>query len=266
MNFDTAHLICYSPTRTTFTTVQQIATGMALPVTRNWDLTLPTGVPSDKTTIKGGITLIGVPVYAGRVAPMAAERLKSLKGNNTPAILVVVYGNRHYDGALAELKTLAEASGFVVVAGAALLGEHSFSTPEKPIAEGRPDENDKHAARQFGASVMAKLEQVTDLSTLAPIEFPGTLPEGPYTGPANIAPEVDPSHCRHCGECASHCPTAAITMERIVTIDASRCTVCCTCVKACPNGAIRFTVPKIQEITGVLHENCKTRREPELFL
>lgn len=266
MNFDTAHLICYSPTRTTFTTLEQVASGLALPITRSWDLTLPTGVPSGQVSIDKGVALIGAPVYAGRVAPVAAERLKAIKGEGTPAVIVVVYGNRHYDGALAELKALVEASGFVVIAGAALLGEHSFSGLETPIAAGRPDENDKAAARQFGASVKTKLNGATELSALAPVELPGPLPQGPYPGPANIAPEVDPSHCRHCGECAAHCPTAAITMGRIVTVDATRCTACCTCVKACPNDAIRFTLPKIREIANTLYKNCKARREPELFL
>lgn len=266
MNFDTAHLICYSPTRTTFTTLQEIANAMALSATRSLDLTHTPEPSSPDVVIEEGVAVIGVPVYAGRVAPVAAERLKAIRGTNTPAVIVVVYGNRHYDGALAELKALVEASGFVVVAGAALVGEHSFSSPETPIAAGRPDENDKAAARRFGASVMEKLGKVTDPTALAPVEVPGPLPQGPYPGPTNIAPEADPALCTLCGQCAEHCPTAAITVEESVTVDASVCTVCCACVKACPEGAIRFTVPKIREIAGVLHKNCQARREPELFL
>ncbi|WP_300668402.1 4Fe-4S binding protein [Desulfoluna sp.] len=266
MNIETAHLICYSPTRTTFTTIQHIANGMDVPTTQSLDLTLPPGASDAEISIKGGIAIIGVPVYAGRVAPMAAERLKALRGNNTPAIIVVVYGNRHYDQALYELKTLVEASGFVVVAGAALLGEHSFSTPEMPIAEGRPDESDKMAARDFGASVTEKLKHLSDLSALVPLKVPGAFPEGAYAGPRKIVPDWKASLCILCGLCAEHCPTGAITVGKTVTFDASRCTVCCACVKGCPKGAVAFNQPKIHNIAGVLHTNCKTRREPELFL
>jgi len=265
MKIETAHLICYSPTRSTFTTIQHIANGMDIPTTRSLDLTHPSEATGQEVSIKGGIAIIGVPVYSGRVAPVAAERLKAIRGNNTPAVIVVVYGNRDYDKALYELKTLAEASGFVVVAGAALLGEHSFSNPETPIAQGRPDENDKSAASDFGAAVMEKLKKISNLSALEPLKVPGTLPEGPYTGPANVAPDWKASLCILCGLCAESCPTGAITVDKTVTFDASLCTVCCACIKNCPKGAVAFNQPKIYHIASVLHENCRTRREPELF-
>ena len=47
--------------------------------------------------------LVAVPVYGGRVPSVAIDRLKRITGHNTPAILVVVYGNRDYDDALLEL-------------------------------------------------------------------------------------------------------------------------------------------------------------------
>ena len=266
MNIESTHLICYSPTRTTFSTLEAIAGGMRIPAIRSLDLTLPTQTPDEETSIISDMALIGVPVYAGRVAPVAAKRLKQIKGCNTPAVIVVVYGNRHYDDALIELKQLVEASGFVVVAGAALIGEHSYSSPEKPVAQGRPDADDKRAAEQFGAEVMAKLKRAADLSSLTPLELPGTLPEGPYLGPANITPETDPELCTLCGQCAEHCPTGSITVAETVTTDASLCTFCCACLKACPEGAIRIAIPKVLEKVNLLYENFQVRREPELFL
>lgn len=266
MTIETAHLICYSPTRTTFNTLEAIASGMGLPSTRNLDLTLPAQAPDEEIAILSDVAIIGVPVYAGRVAPVAANRLKAIKGNDTPAVIVVVYGNRHYDDALAELKQLAEASGFVVIGAAALIGEHSYSSSEKPIAAGRPDDDDKRAASAFGAKVMAKLKAATDLSSLPALELPGTLPEGPYLGPSNIAPVTDPELCTLCGQCTEVCPTGAITISETLTIDASLCTFCCACLKTCPEGAIQIGFPKILEKVDLLYTHCQARREPELFL
>jgi hypothetical protein len=37
---------------------------------------------------------------------VAKDRIKNLKGTNTPAVLVVMYGNRAFEDALLELKKL----------------------------------------------------------------------------------------------------------------------------------------------------------------
>ena len=43
------------------------------------------------------LAIIVVPVYGGRVAPLAMERLQYIRGVDTPTVLVVVYGNRAYE-------------------------------------------------------------------------------------------------------------------------------------------------------------------------
>ena len=266
MNSKTAHLICYSPTRTTFTNLQCLAEGMNLSPSRILDLTLPTELPDRELAIQEGIALIGVPIYAGRVAPVAATRLQTVKGNGTPAVIAVTYGNRHYENGLIELKQLVEESGFIVVAGATLIGEHSYSSSENPIAPGRPDEKDKQSVRQFGGKIMEKLQSMTSLSDLPSLKLPGTFPEGPYLGPADIAPEIDPALCTLCGQCAECCPTGAISTTENVTIDASLCTFCCACLKSCPEKAIGITIPKVLKRVDYLYKNFQARREPELFL
>lgn len=57
--------------------------------------------------MNGELCVIAVPVYGGRVAATALQRLQRLKGNGSPAILVVVYGNRDYEDALLELRDTA---------------------------------------------------------------------------------------------------------------------------------------------------------------
>lgn len=103
------------------------------------------------------VVVVAVPVYGGRVAGTAVERLSRLKGNGSSAVAIVLYGNRAYEDALVELQDLLEEQGFRVEAAAAFIGEHSYSRPEMPIAEGRPDGSDMDKARDFGADVAGKL-------------------------------------------------------------------------------------------------------------
>lgn len=89
--------------------------------------------------------------------PTAAKRLETLRGSGTPAVVIAVYGNRAFEKAAAELAALAARQGFVPVAAAAFVGEHSYSTPETPVAAGRPDAQDLARAAEFGAAVRKKL-------------------------------------------------------------------------------------------------------------
>ena len=57
--------------------------------------------------------LVAVPVYGGRVPSVAIDRLKRITGHNTPAILVVVYGNRDYDDALLEMSDILSALSLI---------------------------------------------------------------------------------------------------------------------------------------------------------
>lgn len=100
--------------------------------------------------IRDALTVIAVPVYGGRVAPVALQRLKRLRGINAPAILITVYGNRDYEDALLELRDTAVELGFMPLSAAAFIGEHSYSTPARPIAAGRPDASDLQKAECFG--------------------------------------------------------------------------------------------------------------------
>ena len=111
---------------------------------------------------------MAVPVYAGRVAPLALERLRRFRGNSSPAILLVVYGNRDYEDALVELRDVVMDLGFVPLAAGAFVGEHSYSRREMPIAEGRPDDADLAAACQFGEKALSKLVSAHDLQSVYP--------------------------------------------------------------------------------------------------
>jgi ferredoxin len=256
------NLIYFSPTKTTEKIVSQIAAGIADPDLQRYDLTrMCTGVPGQ---ISAGTTIIGVPVYAGRVPAIVLERLAQLQGTGLPAILVVVYGNREFEDALRELADVVTSKGFHVVAAAAFVGEHSYSTRQQPIAANRPDQTDLEHAAAFGSAIREKLSVGKKLTT--PAMIPGNVPyrEGVVLG--QIAPETITERCVLCGVCASVCPTFTISVTDKVLTEPAQCVMCCACVKGCPHEARVMTHPVVAERRTLLAENFSHRKEPQWFL
>ncbi len=121
---------------------------------KNIDFTLPIAREAAVSFSQEDIVIVGVPVYAGRVPNVLLAFLNRLNGNGAWAIPVVVYGNRDYDDALIELRDILIARGFTAIAGAAFIGEHSFS---KVLAENRPDGKDMDIARVFANQICRKI-------------------------------------------------------------------------------------------------------------
>jgi len=256
------NLIYFSPTKTTEKIVSQIAAGIADPDLQRYDLTrMSNDLPGRIST---GTTIIGVPVYAGRVPEIVLERLAQLQGDGLPTVLVVVYGNREFEDALRELADVVTVKGFHVVAAAAFVGEHSYSTRRQPIAADRPDQTDLDHAMTFGAAIRKKLS--TDKQTSAPEMIPGNVPyrEGVVLG--QIAPETLVERCVLCGICALVCPTFTIRVIDQVLTEVAQCVMCCACVKDCPHEARVMTHPVVAERRTLLAENFSRRKEPQWFL
>ena len=204
------------------------------------------------------LLVAAVPVYGGHPAPLALERMKELRGHDTPAVVVVVYGNRAFDHAATELADLLARQGFRTVAAGAFVGEHSYSPPATPVAAGRPDDRDLAEARLFGENIGAKLAgKGPEPVNVARLRNPRTplLPllrfivfalgylSRQKRHPVVLLPRTDAARCIHCGRCATGCPTGAITAGREELTDAAHCIRCCACVKSCPVGARSFETP-----------------------
>lgn len=256
--YTTNHIVFFSPTHTSAKIARAIGEGIGMG--RRMEIDLTTDEGSSPIEIKDAIAVIAVPVYAGRVAPTALQRLRRLKGNHAPAILVAVYGNRDYEDALVELRDETVKLGFTPLAAAAFIGEHSYSRPGMPIAEGRPDAADLQIAYQLGKDSLAKLMKE---ETLTDFHIKGNVPYR-VVGPSTPAAPVCTDECFACGECIELCPTHAIAVsdEGKIETEVGKCIKCCACVKECPNGARVFDTP----YTPMLHAKCAARREPELFL
>jgi hypothetical protein len=168
-------LISFSPTRTSKQVVDAIASGMQGVPCENIDLTYP-GMVQDINFGPDELVIIGAPVYAGRVAPLAVKRLAALQGKNNPVVVVVTYGNREFEDALIELRDIAEQASFIPLAGCTFIGEHSFSGSKTPIAASRPDSTDLATANAFGVKIIEKLAALEDLQTIQSLEVPGNSP------------------------------------------------------------------------------------------
>ena len=248
-------VICFSPTHTSKTIAEAVATGMARArcgsegnaevsascsmLVRTIDLTLDR---SDEPIIltSGETVVLGAPVYAGRVAPEAVKRLKRIQvaaGASVPAVVTVTYGNRDYEDALVELYDLAVSLGLSPFAAGAFIGEHSYSTPEMPVAEGRPDSMDLADARIFGGECARKLESP---GAFAPFHIKGNRP---YKEPSRPASDTSRTAQSSSGSPAKPAPSVPLT-------------------KACPAGMRTYSTP----FAAFLHEHCSARREPETFL
>ena len=193
------------------------------------------------------LVIMGVPVYAGRVPNLIMPYIRDLvKGNGALAVPVVLYGNRNFDDALIELRNLMRDNGFHPIAGAAVVGEHSFS---KILGAGRPDADDMALVAKLADGVIKKVSGLKEAPAEA-VEVEGQDPIRPYYTPRDrhgepikdflkAKPVTDPEKCIHCGLCARICPMGSIDPEDFSNV-AGKCIKCCACVKRCPAGAKYF--------------------------
>ena len=184
------------------------------------------------------ICLIAAPVYGGRIPAPAAENICKITANGAKAVVMVVYGNRAYDDALAELKHLAETAGFTVCGAVAAVAQHSLITD---VAADRPDENDIKQLKEFAQQFMAM-----DTPSHS-ITVPGNVPQG-NAHSLPVHPKATAA-CTECGLCAAKCPAKAISRETPQLTDKTKCITCMRCVEICPNGA-RVLMPKVMKIAG----------------
>lgn len=281
--YDSIRTIFFSPTGTSKKIAEAITRGVAAPTdestlaltVQTLDLTHTAG---PETTLSAEtVAVIAAPVYGGRIAPVAMKRLAGIRGSGGPAVVVALYGNRAFEHAVVELAGLVSRQGFVPVAAAAFVGEHSYSTPETPIAAGRPDAQDLTAAEAFGRAIRQKLDagacspvdaaqlkerRAPSLSTLRFIRFVLKYRHQQKRHPVVYLPECDAERCTHCGRCAAICPVGAISRGDETRTDPARCIRCCACVKGCPVGARTFHTP----FAEALSRNFFRRKEPVTLL
>jgi ferredoxin len=264
MDIKTVKLVCFSPTGTTKAVVKSIARGINHANVELIDITKP--IDRELTLVTGNdeLLIMAIPVYMGRVPSVISDWLNSIKANNTHTVCVVVYGNRAFDDALLELKDILVNCGCTPIAGAAFIGEHSFSSADLPSSVGRPDTNDLQLAQMFGHKIVETIKTASSVNIINNIELPGNFP---YGGTKNLW-HLDfikvNDNCMHCGICATVCPVGAIEAENSGIMDIDKCTLCCACIKNCPQNA-RTMKPGPMRDAAIRCTNFIERKEPEYF-
>ena len=266
MKIERLRLVCFSPTGTSKTVIQGIARGMDHGSVELVDITTPDARQTPLETSENELLVVAVPVYMGRVPAVIIEWLQAMRARNTPAVAVVVYGNRVYEDALIELNDLLVQGGCSPIAGAAFIGEHSFSSLGTPTAEGRPDARDRTLAESFGRKIQEKLAAISSADRIPEVQIPGCRP---YRGDSTLW-TVDfiavGDGCTQCGLCAEECPAGAIDPEDSALIDTERCITCCACIKHCPVHARTMKPGLVMDASIRLSTLYNERKEPELFL
>lgn len=277
MTITEINLITFSPTNTSKQIGEAIVRGMGIADVSFVDMTLQ--APEKKEFGSDALAVITVPVYGGHVAPLALERMKDLHADGTPAVIVVVYGNRAYEKALVELDAFVSGLGFKVIAGGTFVGEHSYSSDRYPIAAGRPDDDDLKFAEEFGAKVRIKLSNAADAEHLYGVDVQKIQrPKQPFLPllrflrrviklrkngvPMPRTPQVDENLCTHCGLCVKRCPAGAIVKGEECVTNAEKCIRCCACVKGCPQKARTFDTP----FAALLHDCFQRPKENRIIL
>lgn len=265
MKISTVIPVYFSPTGTTRKILKALSEGTGAESISHVDLTLQDSIKYQDFQQEDELVIFGAPVYGGRLAPEAVKRFSKFKGNITPAVAVVVYGNREFEDALIELRDLVSKAGFISVAGAAFIGEHSWNTPDMPLAEGRPDSNDLKIAEKFGDAVIGKLSSIKKITEIPELSVPGNIPYKETKPPNKDSAGTDMDKCIHCNECVELCPTGAITPDDNLTTDPDLCIMCCACVKGCPEEARVIESDHVRKAQKWLSENYSTPKQPETF-
>jgi NAD-dependent dihydropyrimidine dehydrogenase PreA subunit len=264
--------IYFSPTGGTKYIIEKMTVFFAHQFGCSWQyLDITPASAREKTNYfsENDLVIMGFPVYAGRIPNKLLPVFTScFVSEHTLALPVCVYGNRNFDDALLELKTILEQHDFCVTAAMAAVSEHAFSSQ---VGTGRPDENDEKEMIDFSQDVAHDIMKKTAQElALGNVNIPGDfehmeyyIPRQEDGSPAKFLkakPVTDHEKCDQCGICAMKCPMNSISLshpEQVTGI----CIKCQACIKYCPKQAKHFDDPAFLSHVRMLEKHYQKRAD-----
>lgn len=203
------------------------------------------------------LLVLAVPVYAGWAPPFVWEKLEALRGEETPAVIMAVYGARDYDSALYEMDEKLREKGFVTVGAAALVARHSVA---QQVAADRPNAGDLEEARTFAEKVAERLQGLEGVSQWPPYSFKHyEVDLNPHVYP------ITTDECTMCGTCATACPVGAIPLDAPNTLDQSICASCLRCIEVCPANACHLPDGLVERCASMLQREGADPKKPNEY-
>ena len=240
-----------SCTGTTKNIVEYVAKNVAERLSAEYevfDFSLPAARKPTLLYSEDELVICGTPVYAGRVPNLFLPYLKEkIKGGGALAVPIVLFGNRNFDDALAELRDILVGDGFYPLAAGAFVGEHSFS---RVLGAGRPDAADFAKADELVTLIAERIANKESLEAGLPAlaAVPGASPQDKYYTPRDrhgkaidirkVKPKTSDAcaAAAGCRICADICPLGAIDFDDPSKVTGI-CMKCGACVKRCPENA-----------------------------
>ncbi len=271
------YAIYFSPTGNTEKITLQVAGTLAEKLDRELeiiDITLPETREKDYIFTKEDIVVVGAPTYAGKLPNKILPTFHNcIKGEQTIGIGIVTYGNRNFDDSLAELSHVLESNGFLVIGGAAIVGEHPFS---KKLGSNRPCKEDLSEGETWAKEISDYILAMEDNAdeTMKKLSIPGDaeaayyVPKQENGEPAvflKAKPKTDTEKCQNCGICAESCPMGSIEKEN-PSVVSGLCIKCHSCVKKCPEGAKFFDDEMFLSHVRMLEVNFRDEKRNLYFI
>jgi ferredoxin/flavodoxin len=258
MKINNIHLVLFSPCGGTANATKALVRDVHLHSFEH-DITLPAKRIEKLSFNSTDLVFFGFPVYGGRMPQNIKQVVAGLQGQNTPCVLVAVYGNRAFEGALLNLYEVATSRGFKPVAAVAAIAEHS-SSPQ--VATNRPDKADRDRLADFGLKILERAQTGATLE-----KAPGAYPDWKVPAGTYFFPITDTEKCTQCGHCVEVCTCGAIPQDDPAKTDIQSCISCGACVKYCPQKARTLGTPETKEMFKPhIMSAAATRKEAELFL
>ena len=253
------NLIYFSPTYTTKKIVKLVGEHI-FTNTIEFDITILSEKNKGLAFSENDFVILGIPVYSGRVPKLAKGIISMMHGNHTPIALIATYGNRHFDDSLLELKTIVQSNGFLCIAAAAFVTEHSVV---RKFGAGRPNHEDIAEVHNF-SELLKNTINSWDKAAHIDLSIPGNQIYRAYKS-IPMKPHAT-SKCTKCGLCAKNCPAVAIPFDNPRRTDKRKCVTCVRCIRICPQKARRFYAIETFIAEKSLAKLCQEYKKAKVFI